>query len=83
MYLKFCHLKLIIYGLGLYRVENSRAGSTKKEGVGKEIATETGKDAAVRAALDGLEGAGVERNTATLGLISLLCDELLERRASA
>lgn len=48
-----------------------------------DIAAGTTEAAAVRAALDSLEETGMAKNTATLGLLSRLCDELLERRASA
>lgn len=73
---------LSIYGLGLYRVQD--IGINEYEESGRvNIAAETAEATAVRAALDSLEEAGMAKNTATLGLISRLCDELLERRASA
>ena len=64
-------------------MQNSGFNNEYEERGQVNIAVETAEATAVRAALDSLEETGVAKNTATLGLLSRLCDELLERRASA
>jgi hypothetical protein len=64
-------------------VQNIGKSNQYEESGRVNIAAETAEATAVRAALDSLEETGMAKNTATLGLISRLCDELLERRASA